>query len=263
MEEGVAVWYRHDGDWFRGSVVRMLEAGSAEAEVGWLSVHLVSVVARGRVWLCVAVSLTPFPVPCGINCQCLFVPPLEAQDVLRGLSRRRGGASGQLAGPLVVIKTAHDISTATSSDHVEGESASSQSAGQTTNEPSGAVSEEGVTCSGAAVLVTVPVTDARVCNLALAGKHSDALDAASALDDLTSLGHLHEPAVLRVLQLRYTDNVIYTFTGRILLAVNPFQRLPLYEQCQRVLACASLCQLVVKPQRCASSSLPMRVVVTA
>ncbi|KAA0173526.1 hypothetical protein FNF27_05021 [Cafeteria roenbergensis] len=45
------------------------------------------------------------------------------------------------------------------------------------------------------------------------------------LDDLIGLTHLHEPAILHVLCLRYASNIIYTYTGPILLAVNPFQRI--------------------------------------
>lgn len=48
------------------------------------------------------------------------------------------------------------------------------------------------------------------------------------VDDLISLTHLHEPAILDVLALRYKNDTIYTYTGPILLAVNPFQMLPLY-----------------------------------
>jgi len=46
--------------------------------------------------------------------------------------------------------------------------------------------------------------------------------------DLINLPYLHEPAILHCLQTRYRDGAIYTFTGPILLAVNPFQALPLY-----------------------------------
>eukprot|EP00934_Nitzschia_sp_Nitz4_P007288 Nitzschia sp. Nitz4//scaffold31_size150131//93795//97250//NITZ4_002840-RA/size150131-processed-gene-0.138-mRNA-1//-1//CDS//3329547695//7278//frame0 len=41
--------------------------------------------------------------------------------------------------------------------------------------------------------------------------------------DLISLTHLHEPAVVECLEARYADNEIYTATGPVLLAVNPFQ----------------------------------------
>lgn len=46
------------------------------------------------------------------------------------------------------------------------------------------------------------------------------------LDDLTQLTHLHEPAVLHSLQMRFDIDKIYTFTGPILIAVNPFKRIP-------------------------------------
>ena len=41
--------------------------------------------------------------------------------------------------------------------------------------------------------------------------------------DLISLTHLHEPAVVECLESRYTKDQIYTATGPVLLAVNPFQ----------------------------------------
>ncbi|XP_073135528.1 myosin-6-like [Henckelia pumila] len=46
------------------------------------------------------------------------------------------------------------------------------------------------------------------------------------VDDMTKLTYLHEPGVLQNLRSRYDMNEIYTFTGNILIAVNPFQRLP-------------------------------------
>jgi myosin-5 len=50
------------------------------------------------------------------------------------------------------------------------------------------------------------------------------------VDDMTKLSYLHEPGVLRNLETRYELNEIYTYTGNILIAVNPFQRLPhIYE----------------------------------
>ncbi|KAK3146091.1 hypothetical protein QOZ80_3BG0261500 [Eleusine coracana subsp. coracana] len=46
------------------------------------------------------------------------------------------------------------------------------------------------------------------------------------VDDMTKLAYLHEPGVLHNLSCRYGLNEIYTYTGNILIAVNPFQRLP-------------------------------------
>ncbi|KAK3134970.1 hypothetical protein QOZ80_5BG0413040 [Eleusine coracana subsp. coracana] len=43
---------------------------------------------------------------------------------------------------------------------------------------------------------------------------------------MTRLSYLHEPGVLYNLAVRYTKNIIYTYTGNILIAINPFQRLP-------------------------------------
>ncbi|XP_045809003.1 myosin-9-like isoform X3 [Trifolium pratense] len=46
------------------------------------------------------------------------------------------------------------------------------------------------------------------------------------VDDMTKLSYLHEPGVLQNLKVRYELNKIYTYTGNILIAINPFQRLP-------------------------------------
>ncbi|KAF3793945.1 Myosin-11 [Nymphaea thermarum] len=46
------------------------------------------------------------------------------------------------------------------------------------------------------------------------------------VDDMTKLSYLHEPGVLQNLATRYELNEIYTYTGSILIAINPFQRLP-------------------------------------
>lgn len=48
--------------------------------------------------------------------------------------------------------------------------------------------------------------------------------------DLITLPHLHEPAILHSLWERFNHGDIYTFTGPILIAVNPFKRLPLYTE---------------------------------
>ena len=44
--------------------------------------------------------------------------------------------------------------------------------------------------------------------------------------DMTTLAYLNEPGVLDNLKARYVVDDIYTYTGSILIAVNPFQRLP-------------------------------------
>ncbi|KAI9122087.1 hypothetical protein K1719_006776 [Acacia pycnantha] len=46
------------------------------------------------------------------------------------------------------------------------------------------------------------------------------------VDDMTKLAYLHEPGVLDNLRMRYDINEIYTYTGNILIAVNPFAKLP-------------------------------------
>eukprot|EP00601_Ochromonadales_sp_CCMP2298_P012193 CAMPEP_0173268174 /NCGR_PEP_ID=MMETSP1142-20121109/30177_1 /TAXON_ID=483371 /ORGANISM="non described non described, Strain CCMP2298" /LENGTH=305 /DNA_ID=CAMNT_0014204381 /DNA_START=114 /DNA_END=1027 /DNA_ORIENTATION=- len=46
--------------------------------------------------------------------------------------------------------------------------------------------------------------------------------------NLISLPYLHEPAILFCLQQRYSLGEIYTYTGPILIAMNPFKSVPLY-----------------------------------
>ncbi|XP_047338163.1 myosin-12 isoform X2 [Impatiens glandulifera] len=46
------------------------------------------------------------------------------------------------------------------------------------------------------------------------------------VDDMTKLAYLNEPGVLCNLASRFALNEIYTYTGNILIAVNPFRRLP-------------------------------------
>ena len=46
------------------------------------------------------------------------------------------------------------------------------------------------------------------------------------LQDMTTLSYLNEPGVLWNLKCRYMLDAIYTYTGSILIAVNPFARLP-------------------------------------
>jgi myosin-5 len=48
------------------------------------------------------------------------------------------------------------------------------------------------------------------------------------ISDLINLPYLHEPAILHSLSERYKKGSIYTNTGPILIALNPFKRLPLY-----------------------------------
>ncbi|KAJ3235651.1 Myosin type-2 heavy chain 1 [Chytriomyces hyalinus] len=48
------------------------------------------------------------------------------------------------------------------------------------------------------------------------------------IDDLSNLSYLHEPEVLHNIKLRYLQEQIYTYSGIVLIAMNPFQRLALY-----------------------------------
>ena len=55
-------------------------------------------------------------------------------------------------------------------------------------------------------------------------------DVVGGVDDLIGLTHLHEPAILHALRLRYNEDIIYTSTGPILIAVNPFKSMPIYSE---------------------------------
>jgi myosin-5 len=48
------------------------------------------------------------------------------------------------------------------------------------------------------------------------------------VEDMCTLNHLHEPAVLRNLELRHGKQMPYTYTGQICIAVNPYKWLDLY-----------------------------------
>lgn len=48
------------------------------------------------------------------------------------------------------------------------------------------------------------------------------------IDDLATLSHLNEPSVLHTIRNRYAQHSIYTYSGIVLIAVNPFQRVTLY-----------------------------------
>ncbi|KAJ7365816.1 hypothetical protein OS493_002537 [Desmophyllum pertusum] len=50
------------------------------------------------------------------------------------------------------------------------------------------------------------------------------------VDDLATLSELNEEIILQELQARYKQDVIYTYVGDILIALNPFKRLEIYHK---------------------------------
>ncbi|GJX75101.1 myosin-9-like protein isoform X1 [Tanacetum coccineum] len=79
--------------------------------------------------------------------------------------------------------------------------------------------------------VEVETTDGKKVVTNLSKTYPKDVDApAGGVDDMTKLSYLHEPGVLQNLATRFQLNEIYTYTGNILIAINPFQRLThLYE----------------------------------
>ncbi|CAK7897017.1 myosin-1 [[Candida] anglica] len=48
-------------------------------------------------------------------------------------------------------------------------------------------------------------------------------------NDMAELTHLNEPSVVYNLYLRYNDDMIYTYSGLFLVAINPYKSLPVYD----------------------------------
>ncbi|KAJ4972925.1 hypothetical protein NE237_006099 [Protea cynaroides] len=80
--------------------------------------------------------------------------------------------------------------------------------------------------SGTESVISLP--DGRVLNVnaeSLLHANPDILDG---VDDLMQLSYLNEPSVLYNLQYRYSQDMIYTKAGPVLVAINPFKEVPLY-----------------------------------
>ncbi|XP_010249396.1 PREDICTED: myosin-1-like [Nelumbo nucifera] len=83
-----------------------------------------------------------------------------------------------------------------------------------------------VSTSGAETVIVLPEAKVVKVNAEnLLPANPDILDG---VDDLMQLSYLNEPSVLYNLQYRYTQDMIYTKAGPVLVAINPFKEVPLY-----------------------------------
>ncbi|KAL5721307.1 Myosin-1 [Ranunculus cassubicifolius] len=83
-----------------------------------------------------------------------------------------------------------------------------------------------VSTSGSESVLSLPEgKTVKVDTDSLLAANPDILDG---VDDLMQLSYLHEPSVLYNLQYRYNQDKIYTKAGPVLVAVNPFKKVPLY-----------------------------------
>ncbi|KAH1031103.1 hypothetical protein J1N35_043277 [Gossypium stocksii] len=83
-----------------------------------------------------------------------------------------------------------------------------------------------ISTSGTESVISLP--DGKVLKVnsdSLIPANPDILDG---VDDLMQLSYLNEPSVLFNLQYRYKQDMIYTKAGPVLVAINPFKRVPLY-----------------------------------
>ncbi|KAK7407806.1 hypothetical protein VNO78_09906 [Psophocarpus tetragonolobus] len=83
-----------------------------------------------------------------------------------------------------------------------------------------------ITTSGNESIISLPDGNVlKVKEESLVPANPDILDG---VDDLMQLSYLNEPSVLYNLQYRYNQNMIYTKAGPVLVAINPFKKVPLY-----------------------------------
>jgi Myosin head (motor domain) len=87
-------------------------------------------------------------------------------------------------------------------------------------------SETPTSSTATTAVISVPTSCLASGAVVLANEVDAVTGAIPAPHDLIALTHLHEPAVCLALQSRYERDVIYTNTGPVLLALNPFAVIP-------------------------------------
>ncbi|XP_020244632.1 myosin-1-like isoform X2 [Asparagus officinalis] len=76
--------------------------------------------------------------------------------------------------------------------------------------------------------VNILLTDGKVLLVSIENVLPANPDICDDVDDLVQLGYINEPSVLHSLKHRYSRDMIYTKAGEILVAINPFRKVPLY-----------------------------------
>ena len=84
--------------------------------------------------------------------------------------------------------------------------------------------------SGVSIDVNTQAVGTSLVEYELVKLQNEADATAVGISDLTSLQNLHEPAILNALRERYLADKIYTNTGPILIAINPYKSVDIYSK---------------------------------
>ena len=79
--------------------------------------------------------------------------------------------------------------------------------------------------AAASLLQANPFTESGSPNASPNASANTSANASASPKNLIELTHLHEPSLIQSLRERYEEGMVYTFCGKILLALNPFQEI--------------------------------------